>query len=71
MLSHLDVVHPGHLCFETDFPHPDGSFPDTQAAAWRQTKDLSADDRDRVLWRNASELYRIDTRRLQELRSNA
>ncbi len=71
VLSHLDIVHPAQLCFETDFPHPDGSFPDTQAAAWRQTKDLSAEDRDRVLWRNATDLYRIDTARLQELRSNA
>lgn len=59
VLAHLDVIPPEQLLFETDYPHPDGSFPNTQAAARRQTESLSSDDRDKVLWANARDLYRI------------
>jgi predicted TIM-barrel fold metal-dependent hydrolase len=55
---HLDRVGAGNLLFETDYPHS-GSL---EAAEVQWTIDhglggITDDDRQRVLWRNAAELY--------------
>jgi predicted TIM-barrel fold metal-dependent hydrolase len=60
VLRFLDVLGDDNLCFETDYPHPDGSWPASKAAAYRQTATLTAEQRDKVLRTNAGRLYRID-----------
>jgi predicted TIM-barrel fold metal-dependent hydrolase len=60
VLRFLDVVGTDNLCFETDYPHPDGSWPASRTAAIRQTAPLTPVEREKVLRTNAAKLYRID-----------
>lgn len=60
VLRHLDIVPIDQLCFETDYPHQDGSWPDSRAMAFAQTQGLSDADRLKVLRTNAAKLYRIE-----------
>ncbi len=46
------------MTIETDYPHLDGTWPDSQAVLWRQIQKLPREDREKVAWRNASELFR-------------
>jgi hypothetical protein len=46
------------IMLETDYPHSDSSWPDTQELVARQLDGLPADDVARITWKNASELYR-------------
>lgn len=59
-MAHLDEIGIDRLCFETDYPHPDGSWPNSRALAAAQTAGLSVADRERILRTNAAELYRIE-----------
>jgi predicted TIM-barrel fold metal-dependent hydrolase len=49
-----------HILVESDYPHADSSWPNTQAMLERQLRDqnVSDDDAERITWRNASELFR-------------
>ncbi len=51
-MAHLDVIGEDNICFETDYPHPDGSWPDSRLVAERQTKNLSPELRAKVLRHN-------------------
>jgi predicted TIM-barrel fold metal-dependent hydrolase len=46
------------IMLETDYPHSDSSWPDTQELVARQLDGLPADDVACITWKNASELYR-------------
>ena len=46
------------MLLETDYPHLDGTWPDTQEILWRQIGHLPRADRRKIAWRNASELFR-------------
>jgi predicted TIM-barrel fold metal-dependent hydrolase len=46
------------IMFESDYPHPDSSWPDTQAFLGAQVAGLPQADIDRLTWRNAAEVYR-------------
>jgi predicted TIM-barrel fold metal-dependent hydrolase len=46
------------IMVETDYPHSDSSWPDTQDLLGRQLADMTDEDATRLTWRNASELYR-------------
>jgi predicted TIM-barrel fold metal-dependent hydrolase len=59
-LRHLDVLGTDNLCFEADYPHPDGSWPNSRQKALAQTTGLSTELRDKILRYNAARLYRID-----------
>ncbi len=54
----LDHIGSHRVTVETDYPHLDGTWPDSQAVLWRQIQKLSRADQERVAWRNASELFR-------------
>ena len=43
---------------ESDYPHADSTWPDTQANARRGLADLTADEIRKVTWENASRLFR-------------
>jgi predicted TIM-barrel fold metal-dependent hydrolase len=60
VMRFLDQLGDDNLCFETDYPHPDGSWPASRAAAWRQTATLDPEQRRKVLRTNAARLYRVD-----------
>ena len=49
-----------HILVESDYPHADSSWPDTQAMLVRQLRDQDVpdDEAERITWRNASELFR-------------
>ena len=47
-----------NILVESDYPHCDSTWPNTQAVIQRDIGDLPADDIRRITWQNASELYR-------------
>ncbi|HTL85160.1 MAG TPA: amidohydrolase family protein, partial [Acidimicrobiia bacterium] len=47
-----------HICMESDYPHADSTWPDTQLLAKQGLADVSADDIRKVTWENASKLFR-------------
>jgi predicted TIM-barrel fold metal-dependent hydrolase len=58
---HVEKIGADNIMFETDFPHPTCLADDeVQAAVRNGLSDLSTEDREKILWRNAAELYRID-----------
>jgi len=55
-----DRIGVDHILVESDYPHADSSWPDTQAMLTRQLRDqgVPAGDARRITWQNASELFR-------------
>ena len=47
-----------HICIESDYPHADSTWPDTQAARAAGLADVTADEVRKVTWENASKLFR-------------
>jgi predicted TIM-barrel fold metal-dependent hydrolase len=47
-----------HIMIESDYPHADSTWPDTQANARRGLADLREDEIRKVTWDNASKLFR-------------
>ena len=54
----LEHIGEDHVTVETDYPHLDGTWPDSQEILWRQIGHLPRATADKVAWRNASELFR-------------
>jgi predicted TIM-barrel fold metal-dependent hydrolase len=46
------------IMVETDYPHSDSSWPDSQEILAQQLRDVPDDEAERLTWRNAVELYR-------------
>ena len=46
-----------HILLESDYPHQDGTWPDTQSIVWSQIGGFPSDEIERMAWRNASELF--------------
>jgi uncharacterized protein len=58
---HVEKVGVGNIMFETDYPHPTCIVFDEVAEAYTQGLDTASDEvRERILWRNAAELYHLD-----------
>lgn len=51
-------IGPEVFLLEADYPHADGSWPDTQEHFRRQLDGLDAETVRRITWQNASELFR-------------
>jgi predicted TIM-barrel fold metal-dependent hydrolase len=47
-----------HICLESDYPHADSTWPDTQPRAEVGLRDLTDDEVRKVTWENASKLFR-------------
>ncbi|HEY7133529.1 MAG TPA: amidohydrolase family protein [Acidimicrobiia bacterium] len=47
-----------HICLESDYPHADSTWPETQTLADAGLRGLSEDEIRKVTWQNASELFR-------------
>ena len=52
-----DMLNHERLCWASDHPHSDATFPNSQAILAEHTKDLAPDVRDAILWRNTAALY--------------
>jgi predicted TIM-barrel fold metal-dependent hydrolase len=46
-----------HICLESDYPHQDGTWPDTQELLREQLVGFPADDVRKLTWENASRLF--------------
>jgi predicted TIM-barrel fold metal-dependent hydrolase len=55
-----DLMNWERLMWANDFPHSDSTWPSSQALLERHASSLSAAQRERILCRNAAELYGID-----------
>ena len=54
----LEHVGEDHVTVETDYPHLDGTWPDSQKILWHQIGHLPRATAEKIAWRNASELFR-------------
>jgi predicted TIM-barrel fold metal-dependent hydrolase len=54
----LDAIGAGRILVESDYPHADSTWPDTQKVVARNVARLSAEDAARITHRNAAELFR-------------
>ena len=54
-----DRIGVDHILFESDYPHGDGTWPDTQQVAQDVLRDLPADEIRKITHENASKLYRL------------
>ncbi len=46
-----------HICLESDYPHQDGTWPDTQEILRAQLAGVPADDVRKLTWENAARLF--------------
>jgi hypothetical protein len=53
-----DHIGVDHICLESDYPHADSTWPDTQPNAAAALVDVPADVVRKVTWENASKLFR-------------
>jgi predicted TIM-barrel fold metal-dependent hydrolase len=53
-----DRIGVENILLESDYPHCDSTWPDSQETIHREIGDLPAADIRRITWQNASELYR-------------
>lgn len=54
-----DVIGVDHLLVESDYPHADSTWPDTQPRLREQMAGISDADARRICWQNAIELFRM------------
>lgn len=59
------------IMVEVDYPHPDTSWPDTQALVDAEIGALPDDERDAIAWANACAVYRHPTDAVDAMRSAA
>jgi len=50
----------GHLLWASDYPHPDGVWPNSRDAIAHQMKDLPAEMRHKLTHDNAAKLYGLN-----------
>jgi predicted TIM-barrel fold metal-dependent hydrolase len=49
-----------HILIESDYPHADSNWPDTQSHFERQFRGIPDEEVQAMAWRNASKLFRLD-----------
>jgi predicted TIM-barrel fold metal-dependent hydrolase len=57
---HVEAVGADNILFETDFPHPTCLYGDEITAVHQVLQNQPEDVREKILWRNAARLYRLD-----------
>ena len=53
-----DHIGIDHICLESDYPHADSTWPDTQPRAHAALQGLPDEDVRKITWENASKLFR-------------
>jgi predicted TIM-barrel fold metal-dependent hydrolase len=59
-MVHVDRIGVRNILFETDYPHADTSWPNSQALLDRHVSQLNDDAIARISWQNAAELFRLE-----------
>jgi predicted TIM-barrel fold metal-dependent hydrolase len=59
-IQNLDLIGEDNVCFETDYPHPDGSFPHSRRIAAANTSSLDPVRQEKVLRTNAIRLFGLE-----------
>jgi predicted TIM-barrel fold metal-dependent hydrolase len=59
-LANLEAVGPDNICFETDYPHSDTTWPDSKAYVEKMVADLPEDVTYKVLRGNAIQMLSLD-----------
>jgi predicted TIM-barrel fold metal-dependent hydrolase len=54
----VDVIGIDNILIESDYPHSDSTWPDTQSLFKRHLADLSVEDQRKICWQNATRLFR-------------
>jgi hypothetical protein len=54
----LELIGADNVLVESDYPHNDSSWPDTQAVLNGQINGLASEVREAITWQNACELFR-------------
>jgi predicted TIM-barrel fold metal-dependent hydrolase len=49
-----------HVCFETDYPHSDSTWPKSREVLEAHFKDIPADERTLIAGANAAKLYGLN-----------
>jgi uncharacterized protein len=49
------------LMWASDHPHSDATWPHSQAVVAEQTKHLTPEVRDDILWKNCARLYKLES----------
>jgi hypothetical protein len=57
-LDHRHRIGIDHVLLESDYPHQDGTWPDTQRILAEQIGHFPADDIRKLTWENAAALFR-------------
>ncbi|MEZ4334706.1 MAG: amidohydrolase family protein [Myxococcota bacterium] len=57
-----DIVGIDHIMLETDYPHTDSSWPETQDLLADQLRGIPPAEIDQITFRNAARLYRLESR---------
>jgi predicted TIM-barrel fold metal-dependent hydrolase len=57
-MSLRDHIGIDHICMESDYPHADSTWPDTQLLAAEGLRDFTPEEVRKVTWENASKLFR-------------
>jgi len=58
-LEHRERIGIDHVMLESDYPHQDGTWPDTQEILQQQIGSFPADDIRKLTWENASTLFQF------------
>jgi predicted TIM-barrel fold metal-dependent hydrolase len=58
----IDLIGEDNICFETDYPHNDSTWPKSQEKARKLTSELTAIQRAKILRINGSRLYNVGGR---------
>jgi Predicted metal-dependent hydrolase of the TIM-barrel fold len=56
-----DVIGVDHLLVESDYPHADSTWPDTQPRLREQLRGVPDDEVRKICWQNAVDLFRMPT----------
>jgi uncharacterized protein len=59
-LRTLDRLGVDNVMWASDYPHPDSTWPESQKVVETDFKDLSPEDKEKIVWKNAAQLYRLD-----------
>ncbi|HLG66256.1 MAG TPA: amidohydrolase family protein [Acidimicrobiales bacterium] len=55
----LDLLGVGNVMWASDYPHPDSTWPESQEVVAKHFEGLPDDDKQRIVWRNAADLYHL------------
>jgi predicted TIM-barrel fold metal-dependent hydrolase len=56
----LDLLGVDNVMWASDYPHPDCTWPESQEVVEKHFIDVADEDKQKIVWKNASSLYRLD-----------